>query len=124
MFDYTPDRIPVYSKIVMDKDISHTDDIRPGNIRICGFEIRGNSPYRFPDNLEVVNNPYLCHLIIVEIVTTPGRHLFNLIYGFQDIQNPFPIVSHNARASLNTRDRIRPRRPASVTTSTGPIKQS
>jgi hypothetical protein len=65
MFDHVPDSIPVDSEVVVDKDIPHPDDVRLRDVRVCGPELRGDSPHRFPDDLEVVDDPDLRHLVIV-----------------------------------------------------------
>jgi hypothetical protein len=59
-FDHVPDSIPVDSEVVMDKDITHPDDVRPQDTRVCGPEFRRDPSYRFPDDLEMVDNPRRC----------------------------------------------------------------
>ncbi len=56
-FDHVPDCIPVDSEIVVDKDVPHPDDVRPRDTRVCSPEFRRDPPYRFPDDLEVVDRP-------------------------------------------------------------------
>jgi len=67
ILDHIPDRIPVDSRIVVDKDIPHPDDVRG-----CGPEFRRETPHRFPDDLEMVDHLDLRHLVVGEVITTPG----------------------------------------------------
>ena len=89
MFDHVPDRIPVDSEVVVDEDVSHPDDVRPWDAGICGSEFRRDPPYGFPDDLEVVNDPDLCHFVVVKVLTAPNRYLLNPLNRFENIQYPF-----------------------------------
>ena len=60
VFGHVPDRIPVDPEVVVDKNVPHPDDVRPRDTRVCGPELRRDPSHRFPDDLEVVDDPRRC----------------------------------------------------------------
>ena len=68
--DNRPDLISIDHKIVMDKDISKTDDLPPRDLVIFLLRFLGDSPGSFPKDLEMMNHPHLDKLV-------PLKNLFS-----------------------------------------------
>jgi len=54
-----PDRVGIDSEIVMDQDIPHSDNIRPGDVGMARLEIVRKGAACFPDNADMMNHPCL-----------------------------------------------------------------
>ena len=76
-FDDGPDLGRIDSKVFVDQDIAHADDVVPGDFRMAGLESRGESPASFAHNFEMMDDPNLNHLILLESGPIGSRLLFN-----------------------------------------------
>ena len=66
----------------------------------------------------MVHDSGLDELIAFKGCPALPRMSFNVLYGFQHVEEGLPVVPHNGRASLSTRLRIRALIPFSLSTST------
>jgi hypothetical protein len=64
--DNRPDLISIDRKIVMDKNVSESDDLPPRDLRIFLLRLLGYPTGRFSENLEMVNHSYLDKLVMLK----------------------------------------------------------
>ena len=70
-----PYSIYIYTEIAVYKDVSHTDNLGPWNVRIFFFEFIRYFRGSLPKDLEMMKNPCLNKFIIVEYLFTAPAYL-------------------------------------------------
>lgn len=64
---------------MMDENVPEPDDLPPGNSGILPLQFVGNAPGSFPEDLKVVDNPYLDEFV-TDKVSFPGAVYFSLSF--------------------------------------------
>ncbi|MDO5644319.1 MAG: hypothetical protein Q4G21_01310 [Dermabacter sp.] len=51
----------IYTKVLMNKDVSETSDLRPGNLRVLASEVRRKMIHGLTNDLHVAFDCIFCH---------------------------------------------------------------
>jgi len=65
-----PDFLQVHTRVVMNQDIPHGDDLRPGDFGVSCTQGFRNPPRRLTNDLKVIYNPDLYKLVTLERLPT------------------------------------------------------
>lgn len=118
MFHHQPNCIQVNTKIVVDQNIPHPDNVAPWHTGITRLKLVWQRTAGFANDFDMMYNLGLDQFVRVEGSPAPHGVFLDSFNGIQNIPQTFGVVSHNERASFSIRGRRRGRSPASVTTST------
>jgi len=116
--NHIPDLVEVDAEVIVDQDIAHGDDLRPGNDRMFRMKVAPQLRCRLTQNLKMVYDPNLDQFVRNEAGVSPGRVLLNAINGIDHVVQTFSRIPHSLTASRKTRSRMRGLMPRSLTTST------
>src|SRR5690606_42053638 len=90
-----PDRIQLYSEVMMDKLVAHSGHTAPGNVWISISHFIGQAFGGLTDDLQSTDNGKGCFVILQEILPA---HPFYKLKGFGDAgENVLQIVQVDAR---------------------------
>ncbi|MCG3199892.1 MAG: hypothetical protein GHCLOJNM_04420 [bacterium] len=117
-FGSHPDLLGVNTEVIMNQDISHRYNLRPGYFRMGLMELAADSCGCLTDNLKVMDNPSLHEFTVIEFFSTARNIPFDSLDRLKNIPEFLSRVIHSGTASRMTLSRILGLIPRSLTTST------
>lgn len=69
----------------MNKNVAHTDNLRPRNIRNAFTSLVGQSAGSLADDLQVTNAPTLNQFFLLERLTASGGVTLNVLNCFENV---------------------------------------
>lgn len=122
-FHCHPDLREIDSKVVMNQDMAHLDDLGPWDIVMRFSKRRGELAGGLTDNLNVVNHPGMNEFVFLEDATASLRIPLDPFDRVEDVMEPLTVIPHRVMASLSTCRRTDRRSPRSEATSTGRLSK-
>lgn len=86
MLDHGPNRIYINSKIMMDKDIAHANNIRPRHVCISYLKIIRQSEASFADDCDVDRQPRSVSIRLIQKHLSLFGIFLNAFNRFENIQ--------------------------------------
>ena len=85
-FHCFPYLVQVHTKILVDQHVAHGHDLGPRNLRISGLKLPAELSSSLANDLNVVKDPDLDQLVLLECLFSAGRVSFDRRDGVEDVR--------------------------------------